>query len=751
MQTVEIEILPKQAEYLQATERHVLYSGAVGAGKTRALCLKLAMRAATPGAREGLCRKHLVTLKATTLKTLLEGDGPMPAILPLGYYEHNKSEKTIKLKGGGEIVYFGFDDPAKAGSYNLSGLGIDEAVELTDLDYAQGDFRVRLDVPGLPRQIYGACNPGPPSHHLAKRFALGGGNNIPAVGSRAIRTRSTDNFFLPPDYLAQLATYSGLAKARFVDGQWVGSDGLVYDRWDRTRFVVDRSGEQWRRIVVGQDEGYTNPAAMLVVGEDNDGRLHVIEEWYEAKKLEAEVIAEAQRIHGRYRPEAFIVDPAAAKLRAAMRNVGLPVREANNDVFPGIQRVQQRLIVAGDGRPRLTVSPTCANLIRELETYEWKVDRSNKSTKDEPKKENDHACFVAGTMIVTSAGEVPIEHVHVGDLVLTRRGYRRVTVAGMTDASAPLVAIELSNGRRLVGTPNHPIFTGDSCTVRMDALRYGDTMIACPEHVHDQSPSSSMASRFDATPTRSDGRIECTSSRLRTTGSGALVGSTKRFGRLCTGRSRLVITSTTATAIRSTTRSTIWSACRRSTTFGSTARRSRMTSGNAVGSLPMLPGPSLRNGIDLKPVANGIAFTVCGHGKAASLNGTSASDAGRDMNRSPRMARIGSARTPVEPPPVVQVGPMTWTRSASVAGAHSAATDSSHGDSVPVRVLAVHALPDRAAVYNLTVEGDHEYFAAGVLVHNCDALRYTIAFIDGMGQPPAMSAAKLQRLAAYDD
>lgn len=94
---------------------------------------------------------------------------------------------------------------------------------------------------------------------------------------------------------------------------------------------------------------------------------------------------------------------------------------------------------------------------------------------------------------------------------------------------------------------------------------------------------------------------------------------------------------------------------------------------------------------------------------------------------------------------------MTWTRSASVAGAHSAATDSSHGDSVPVRVLAVHALPDRAAVYNLTVEGDHEYFAAGVLVHNCDALRYTIAFIDGMGQPPAMSAAKLQRLAAYDD
>jgi len=390
-QAIPIQILPKQAEYLQASERHVLYSGAVGAGKTRALCLKLAMRASHPGAREGLCRKHLVTLKATTLKTLLEGDGPMPPILPAGYYEHNKSEKTIKLKGGGEIVYFGFDDPQKAGSYNLSGLAIDEAVELTDLDYAQGDFRVRVPVEGITRQVYGACNPGPPSHHLAKRFALGGGNTTPAVGSRAIRTRSTDNFFLPADYLAQLGTYSGLAKARFVEGQWVGSDGLVYDRWDRTTFVVDRSGDRFERIVIGQDEGYTNPAVMLPVGVDNDGRLHVISEWYEAKRLEADVLAEAVRLNQRHRPEAFVVDPAAAKLRAAMRNAGLPVREANNDVFPGIQRLQQRLVVPGDMRPRLTVSPTCANLIREFETYEWKVDRGRQSTKDEPKKENDHA------------------------------------------------------------------------------------------------------------------------------------------------------------------------------------------------------------------------------------------------------------------------------------------------------------------------------------------------------------------------
>ncbi len=30
-------------------------------------------------------------------------------------------------------------------------------------------------------------------------------------------------------------------------------------------------------------------------------------------------------------------------------------------------------------------------------------------------------------------------------------------------------------------------------------------------------------------------------------------------------------------------------------------------------------------------------------------------------------------------------------------------------------------------VYNLTVAGAHEYYANGILVHNCDALRYVVS------------------------
>jgi phage terminase large subunit len=387
----EIQLLPPQLRYIQAQEREVLYSGAFGAGKTRALCLKLASRViGQPGAREGLARKHLVSLKSTTLRTLLEADGNLPPVLPMGTYDHNKSERTIRLHGGGVIYYFGLgdaEDYQKIGSLNLSGCAVDEAVELSEPDWTMLRGRIRLQLKGLPMQLYGACNPGAPSHHLAKRFGLAGGHQ-PASNCMAIQTRSPDNFFLPKQYVEDLMSLEGVAFERYVEGKWRGGEGLVYDRFDRSVHVRERD-EQWRRIVVGQDEGYTNPAALVAIGEDGDGRLHILEEWYRTNQLEADVIAAAKDLAGRYRIESFVLDPSAAKLRASMLNEDLPVRAADNEVFSGIQKVQQRLPRAGDGLPRLTVDPKCENIIREFESYEWLGGSSG--FKDQPKKENDHA------------------------------------------------------------------------------------------------------------------------------------------------------------------------------------------------------------------------------------------------------------------------------------------------------------------------------------------------------------------------
>lgn len=47
-----------------------------------------------------------------------------------------------------------------------------------------------------------------------------------------------------------------------------------------------------------------------------------------------------------------------------------------------------------------------------------------------------------------------------------------------------------------------------------------------------------------------------------------------------------------------------------------------------------------------------------------------------------------------------------------------------------MRVVSVCAEAERRTVYNLTVEGCPEYFANGVLVHNCDQLRYMVMHFD---------------------
>jgi phage terminase large subunit len=249
--------------------------------------------------------------------------------------------------------------------------------------------RIRVTVDGLPNQLYMACNPSSPTHFLAEKFGLAQGHQI-AKECKVIQTKSADNFFLPKEYLDSLNEFTGISHARFVLGRWVGSEGVIFDRFDRHKFVRHRECNNFVRCIVGIDHGYTNPAAHILVKQDSDGNLHIAEEWFMTKQLEPDVIEHAKQWNEQHNVEVFVVDPSAASLIAGMRAAGLFVQPANNQVFSGIQCVQARLVVSGNGVPRLTVEPHCVNTIREFETYEWK--RTGGEVRDVPTKSNDHCC-----------------------------------------------------------------------------------------------------------------------------------------------------------------------------------------------------------------------------------------------------------------------------------------------------------------------------------------------------------------------
>ncbi len=169
----------------------------------------------------------------------------------------------------------------------------DQAEELAEDDWVMLRGRIRLRARDARLQIYGACNPSAPTHFLARRFGLNGEDEA-RDGCEAITTKWSDNWFLPQSYLDDLATFTGLAKARFVDGLWVGSEGLVYDTFDPALFVKHRPGP-WKRVVVGVDWGYTHPTAMLVICQDEQGHLHVADEFCRTRQLETDVTEHAKR------------------------------------------------------------------------------------------------------------------------------------------------------------------------------------------------------------------------------------------------------------------------------------------------------------------------------------------------------------------------------------------------------------------------------------------------------------------------
>lgn len=105
----------------------------------------------------------------------------------------------------------------------------------------------------------------------------------------------------------------------------------------------------------------------------------------------------------------------------------------------------------------------------------------------------DERCFIAGTLIRTSKGLIPIEEIRPGDLVYTRGGLKRVKYAGLTNPSTTVYDLETSDGRVLTGTGNHPIWVQDKGFKPLHSLSSGDILMSW-----DQLKLNTVSSGMDA-------------------------------------------------------------------------------------------------------------------------------------------------------------------------------------------------------------------------------------------------------------
>lgn len=319
-------------------------------------------------------------------------------------------------------------------------------------------------------------------------------------------------------------------------------------------------------------------------------------------------------------------------------------------------------------------------------------------------------CLPAGVPIWCRHGSIPIESVTAGDEVMTRQGWREVLGAGMTSSDANTVAIEYDFGGVLLCTMGHPVYVLGRGFVDAAHLREGDEGLAWPTSMW----SSGTERSGDGIQTQSNEtvagiiRVICKANKHPYTGqSGNMLTAPFRRG------ARFII----GTAIRSTMN---WTTSNVLPCLSTAGVRGKPAHSPLPRHLPISAGygGGQPNGIRRRPGAHGTLRMANGSWPTGPLGITPV--------RSAAVIFRQSSRLPDSVPDHVGIGDERTDQPSTPSSADSATLNSwlfkVGSDFVRTAVVAVRGGPRGVPVYNLKVDDAPEFFAGGILVHNCDSV-----------------------------
>lgn len=287
-------------------------------------------------------------------------------------------------------------------------------------------------------------------------------------------------------------------------------------------------------------------------------------------------------------------------------------------------------------------------------------------------------CFVAGTLISMADGSLKsIESVRIGDRVMTRHGTRTVTNSGVSNNPNELVHIDCGV-TSLTGTIDHPILIGNSW-IPMGDLKIGDQLCVS---IKDICTSEAGTHTGLYTNNIMDQSLMATSfiTRMRT-----LVTTTSAILRRCHGMSISGIMRQVANN---------WNINENLRLIG-LKKLGKKIQGKLANVCSVI--------INLFHLAlpNQVSFALSHALKSGDATGLS--------------LKQDSAKF---------VTVTTTQQNDSSCIAQRNATHDPKSERIELKqleVLHVERLPN-TVTYNLTVEGEHEYIANGIIVHNCDEL-----------------------------
>jgi PBSX family phage terminase large subunit len=246
------------------------------------------------------------------------------------------------------------------------------------------------------RKLWFNCNPDGPFHW----FKLEWIDKILDKNGFHLHFLLEDNPSLSP---ATIAFYKNMFKGvfykRFILGLWVMAEGIIYDMFDDDNLYENGHGPDYNLYYnryYSMDYGTTNPCVFLeIIEQMHDGKKYwyIEDEYYfnsreeGYQKSDDEYTKDFLKFNNGKPYKAVILDPSAASFKVSLRQAGVRVRDADNDVLDGI-----RLVATLFSLKRLKANKQKTEMLqKEQGSYIWNEKAALEHGKEEPVKENDHA------------------------------------------------------------------------------------------------------------------------------------------------------------------------------------------------------------------------------------------------------------------------------------------------------------------------------------------------------------------------
>lgn len=423
---------PKQRLFHASTADEVLFGGAAGGGKSKAIVMDALFRCLKyPKTHAYVFRRTYGELEDTVIREARDS-------IPEGLGKYNAVRHEITLPNG-SVIHFRHC-AHRMDMYNYKGVEIqwlyfDEltSFELEIYDFLKTRLRAKKNLGVIPC-VRSSSNPGDIGHGWVKKMFVDAAPPLQVFTREVVSSATgkkkifhlqyipslvTENPHIGEDYLFQLESKPEALRNALLFGNWNAFEGQVFTEWTddpahyldgtKTHVIAPFDIPTWWPRYMSFDHGYARPFSVGWWAVSPEGVAYRYREWYGCEpgrpntglRLTPRQIAEGILSREQFERENNlyidrIADPAifdrsrgdsvAQLMEPAGNCPGVYFRPGENNRLSGKMELHERLRFGPDEKPRLYVFSTCRDFIRTVPALPY----SAKAVEDVDSDAEDH-------------------------------------------------------------------------------------------------------------------------------------------------------------------------------------------------------------------------------------------------------------------------------------------------------------------------------------------------------------------------